>query len=336
MNPANTGAADMDDTSLSQKTSSRRTLLLAAATSGGLVLSGGITVHGTAAHADVAAAPELAVRGAVPSLRTAITQLGLEGVRPRGMRAVLAQAHVHTVRELLDQARTARELPPQLQFRLRGFSEHASNDKWINGVNDEVYLSAVGTDSSDVTLDADGKPRARTIITPSFGDVSDDSIRNAWKQNPHVLMSFDLRHPANWPRAFVVTLLLVEKDDEDLANSFQELLGQVGGKIRSAVESAAAAGAGAIAGATIGTVIPGIGTVVGAAVGALAVSAYDELVTAVTNGLKNDIFSPLPVGITFPDPGQVRRHTAIGKPQVLEIKELGAHYTIEYDWFLAS
>lgn len=337
----------MDDSSIQQRTSSRRALLRAAAAGVGVVLSGGIVVSGAAAAGthpgdsgnepgNGASDPEVALLGSAQSVRGAMVQLGVEGLRPHGMRAVLTQAHVHTLRELVTRAQIARELPPQLQFRLRYFVEHDSTDDLLQGANDEVYLSAIGSDSGDVVLGADGKPTARPITVPSIGDVSENSVRDSWRTNPYVLMSFDLRRPASWSRSFVVTLLIVEHDDGDIAKAFRELEEKVGKTIKSAIEAAAVAGAGAIVGATIGTVIPGVGTAVGAAVGALVGVAYDEIIPVINNGLADDVFTPRPIEIVIADPGQVRQHPGIGKPQVLDVAEMGAHYSIEYDWFLTG
>ncbi|WP_229074394.1 hypothetical protein [Actinoplanes sp. DH11] len=339
-----------DDPPFSRLIASRRALLLAGGAGVGVVVSGGVLADGGGVLADGAAAagrqpdgpgdgfadPATAAPGSAPWVRGAIIQLGVDGLRPHGVRAVLTQARVRTLRELVTKARTARELPPRLQFRLRYFIEHESTDDFLQGASDEVYLSAIGTESGNVSLGAGGKPVARTMNTPLIGDVSENAVRDPWRRNPHVLMNFDLRRPADWPRTFAVTLLLVEKDNGDLASSFKDLNEKVGKAVRGAVENAAKSAAGEIVGATIGTLIPGVGNVLGAAVGALAGKAFEEIVAAIDKGLQNDPFTPQTIEITIPDPEQVRQHAGIGRPQAHVIKEMGAHYTIEYDWFLAS
>ncbi|KHD75011.1 hypothetical protein MB27_25705 [Actinoplanes utahensis] len=199
-----------------------------------------------------------------------------------------------------------------------------------------MFMSAIGTDSGNVILGAGGKPVAWTMTTPPIGDVSENSVRDPWRTNPHVLVNFDLRRPADWPRTFTVTLLIVEQDNKDLAKSFNGLHDQVGKTIKDAVEAAATSGAAAIAGATIGTVIPGVGTLLGAVVGELAGSVFDDIIAEIDKGLKNDVLAPRTIEITIPDPDQVRQHASIGRPQTLDVKEQEAHYSIEYDWFLAG
>jgi hypothetical protein len=227
-------------------------------------------------------------------------------------------------------------LPSRLQFRLRYFIEHDSTDNFLQGANDEVYMSAVGTDSAAVLVGADGKPQASTMTATSIGDVSEDAVRNPWLEQPHVLMDFDLHQPSDWPRSFVVTLLLVEEDNEDLAEALTKLEQEVGETVKKAAEAAATSAAGALVGAAVGSVIPGVGTAVGAAVGALAGLAYDGIIKAIKDGLGNDIFSPVPIGLTVNNPNLIRQHPGIGGSHTVDIKEMGAWYTIEYDWFLVE
>ena len=270
------------------------------------------------------------------SVRDSIHQLGLDGVQAQGLRQVMARAQVHTLRELVEKAQRSRELPSRLQFRLRYFAELKSNDSGLQGASDEVYLSAICTDSAAVTLGPDGKPHLEAVTTPSIGDVSEDSVRDPWRVAPHVLVEFDLKRPSDWPRSFVVTLLIIESDNGDLVESFNELEATVGKAVETAAMTAASVGATALAGAALGSIIPGVGTAVGAAVGAVAALAYDGVIKEIKNGLSNDVFTPIPIEIHFADPSEVQQHPNVGKPQSLDIRELGAHYTLEYDWFLVE
>jgi hypothetical protein len=227
-------------------------------------------------------------------------------------------------------------LPAQLQFRLRYFIEHDSTDDLLQGANDEIYMSAIGTDSAAVLIGADGEPAASTMTAASIGDVSADPVRDRWRQEPYVLMDFDLHRPSDWPRSFVVTLLIVEQDNQDLAETLTKLEQEVGQTVKNAAEAAATAAAGALVGAAIGSVIPGAGTAVGAAVGALAGAAYDVIIKAIKDGLGNDVFTPVPVQLIVDDPNLIRQHPGIGGSHTVDIHEMGAWYTIEYDWFLVE
>jgi hypothetical protein len=227
-------------------------------------------------------------------------------------------------------------LPAQLQFRLRYFIEHDSTDAFLQGANDQVYMSAIGTDSAAVLIGADGKPVASPMTAASIGDVSADPVRDPWREKPYVLMDFDLRRPSDWPRSFVVTLLIVEEDNQDLAETLTKLEQEVGQTVKKAAEAAATAAAGALVGAAIGSVFPGAGTAIGAAVGALAGAAYDGIIGAIKDGLGNDVFTPVPVQLTVDDPNLIRQHPGIGGSHTVDIREMGAWYTIEYDWFLSE
>ena len=72
------------------------------------------------------------------------------------------------------------------------------------------------------------------------------------------------------------------------------------------------------------------------AVGALAGAAYDGIIWAIKDGLGNDVFTPVPVQLTVDDPNLIRQHPGIGGSHTVDIREMGAWYTIEYDWFLSE
>lgn len=125
-----------------------------------------------------------------------------------------------------------------LQFRLRNFLEHDS----IDVDDDEVFLSAVGLDSTSVRVGPDKKPVADLIHAGQIGDVSEDSVRGSWRAQPHVLLEFNLLQGGNeWPRTYTVTLFIVEEDAQELAESFNELHSRVGNLIKTKVVAAAAA-----------------------------------------------------------------------------------------------
>jgi hypothetical protein len=78
-------------------------------------------------------------------------------------------------------------VPSRLQFRVRVFNEYESNDKLLQGPDDETYLSAVGLDSAAVVAGPDGKPQADPIQTGEVGPLK--SIRDSWSANPYILWS---------------------------------------------------------------------------------------------------------------------------------------------------
>jgi len=167
---------------------------------------------------------------------------------------------------------------------------------------------------------------------PMIGDVSDNSVRGPWAQNPHVLLEFDLNRTGFWPRTYVVTLLIVEHDNQDLADTFNEFKGKVGNKVRDAVIAAATSG-----GAAVGTaVLPGIGTAVGAAAGFLAGLAWDLVIPVIGEGLENEVFKPRILTLMMPEPRLNGNSPEIDRPQSIRVEEHGAVYDIYYDWYIAE
>jgi hypothetical protein len=175
------------------------------------------------------------------------------------------------------------------------------------------------------------------IEAGQIGDVSEDNVRGPWKNNPYVLIDFDLRRLSSWPRTFTVTLLIVEEDNQNLAETFAKLRAEVGNEVKQAAVNAASAAAGALVGGAVGSgVIPGIGTAVGAAVGAIAGATYDLIVGEIAEGLGNEVFAPLTLVLEVDDPNRIREHSQIGTPLTLDVQQYGAHYTIVYDWNLTQ
>lgn len=227
-----------------------------------------------------------------------------------------------------------------LQFRLRAFHEHEATDSLAQGADDEVFLSAIGVDSLAVTVGPNGEAIPRLINAAPIGDVSEDAVRNPWGANPHALLAFDLGGRANWPRdregallprSFTSTLLIVEEDNQEVAETFEKLHDGVGKEIRTAVVTTAAT-----TGGTIGTLIfPGLGTALGAAIGALGGFAYDALIAEIISGLRNEVFKPQSLTLQVANPTHLRSE-ASGRQQVLRIEEDGAVYDLFYDWYVVD
>ncbi len=70
-------------------------------------------------------------------------------------------------------------------------------------------------------------------------------------------------------------------------------------------------------------------------VGGLAGGAYDVIIEVVSEGLANEVFMPVTLTLLLPDPAGLAQHPQIDARQMVEVKEHGARYTIEYDWHLA-
>jgi len=219
--------------------------------------------------------------------------------------------------------------PRKLQFRLWHFLEHQSTDSALQGANDEVYMSALGYDSATVVKRADGTPDVPMYIAPLIGDVSSDPVRGPWASNPFVLVEWDWLPPGgtSYPRTLTVVLLVVEEDNQALSETFSQIIDKVGGKVREKVVEAASNAGAALAQAVVGSAIPGIGPLVGAAVGGLAGDGYDFLVADIRAGLRNEVFTPIPLTFTAGD-----SHPHGVPEQSLHIQQFGAHYELGYDW----
>lgn len=222
--------------------------------------------------------------------------------------------------------------PQRLQFRLRYFIEHDSTDNFAEGANDTVFMSATGLDSSSVTIGPDRKPVVNLIRAPRTEDVSADSVRGPWQQNPYVLIDFDLQQQGDFPRTYTVTLFFVEEDHGDLAEDFRKLDEEFGPQIEAAVQAAAASAAASAVGAAVGSAVPGLGTVVGFAVGALAGAAWDGLVELINDALGDEIFTPIPLTLIVPDRASIASQAGVGTQQSLRFQEHGADYELFYDW----
>jgi hypothetical protein len=269
-----------------------------------------------------------------------------QGLEPQKWRVAPIEGAVFPpgghITDLVRQTGAVPSGPSRLQFRLRDFAEGDSTDSGLQGASDEVFLSALGLDSATVQKGPDGKPVVDLIRTPVIGDISEDSVHIPWRNNPHVLLEFDLHRQGDWPRTYTTTLLIVEEDNENLAKAFDQLNAQVGAKVREEVVKAAIVAIEA-AGKAIGNLIPGIGTAVGAALGALgpagsalAGEVFDAIISAIRSGLGNDVFTPRILTLTVPDPTRIREQPDIDHAIKLRIEEHGAIYEVVYDWHVVD
>lgn len=279
----------------------------------------------------------MSVRQMIARLRANGHAIATGNVSLRSIHSQFRPVQPGSVRSML----SAISAPSRLQFRLRYFAEHESTDGGLQGGSDEVYVSAIGTDSSIVHVGQDGKPAVNEQDlqrAPPVGDASADSVRNAWRSNPHVLLEFNLQRPGDWPRTYTATLLLVEGDNASAREDFDKLHEEVGATVKTAVVTAAvgaSAAAGAAIGAAVGSVIPGLGTVVGAAVGtlgALSAAAYDAIVDGIRDGLANEVFTPRALTLTVADPARLAQQAETGRERTERFDEHGAVYDLVYDW----
>ncbi|MFD0153009.1 hypothetical protein ACFVID_26935 [Streptomyces sp. NPDC127132] len=208
-----------------------------------------------------------------------------------------------------------------VQFRLRYFIEKESTDDVLQGASDEVYMSALGVDSSSVRVQPDGTYSAPVLHGAEIGDVSDDDVRDRWRDHPHVLMEFDLDEDGPWPRSYTTTLVLIESDNGDLRDGFDALYAAFGKEIRSAIVSAVESAGRVITGALISS-----------AIGALAGAVFDAVNERIRSGLADESFTPIPLTLTVNDPDHFARHPLVGTQLTQRVEQFGGVYEILYDW----
>jgi len=225
-----------------------------------------------------------------------------------------------------------------LQFRLRGFTVFTSNDSLFQGARDEVYVSAIGMDSSTAHRTAEGTLVVDKIEGPVVGDVADGAVTGPWATDPFVLLEFDVdRDPSDpelirsYPRTYVATLLVVEEDNAGINDTFKELKDKVKDAATDAIKSAAASSLGEAGASGVG---PLVGAAVGAFAGYLAGLALDQLFAAIGEGLDNEVLSPKSLKFTLPHPIGNLMPDDVDRPDWFEIRERGAYYRILYDWHI--
>lgn len=221
--------------------------------------------------------------------------------------------------------------PQSLEFRLRNFIEHESTDRVLEGASDETWLSAIGLDSSSFALAPDGSATLAELRSPLVGELK--QRRAEWKPNPYVLLRFDLTKPGSWPRTYTTTLFLVDKDNENLAESFRRIEEEVGKSARTAVVNAARAGGVAAGSALAG---PVGAAALGFLAGEIAGPVYDAIISEIYEGLRNEVFRPIPLTLTLNSLALASGQPGVNSEQVLRIREHGADYSLAYDWHLVT
>ncbi|NOY66059.1 MAG: hypothetical protein GXP13_01445 [Gammaproteobacteria bacterium] len=190
-----------------------------------------------------------------------------------------------------------------------------TNPEW--GGDDEISWGGV-------TLDDKGH----------ISKVPEKKVMNGFSDNeskdynpPTIIKDFPLN--SDYPKEFLVTMSLAEKDSGGLSDFIQKLYEAVEGEIIDILTKLAGAAVGATIGGSIGSLAGPLGTIIGVIAGAI----LGKLVEWLSGFLKDDIFKPQASSLfletandTFPGGG------LISPKQKLHYKDFGGHYTITYDW----
>ncbi len=178
----------------------------------------------------------------------------------------------------------------------------------------------------------DDKGNAAKINEKFVRGDFDSGERKAYNP-PEVIRTFAL--DAKYPKDFMVTLSLAEKDGGGLSKFIEELYQAIKAELQvilTALGAAAGAAIGAGIGGSVGTAIGGpLGTIIGIAAGAV----LGALVGWLVGVLKDDIFSPQASSLHLPDGAATFAGGALTSPKAsFNFRDHGGHYRVVYDWHL--
>ena len=217
----------------------------------------------------------------------------------------------------------AAPLNRQLRFRVHEVKcVDETNPEWWG--SDEISMGGVGVGDTGV---------ATEIRELFVGGGFDDGDRKTYAP-PVVLQQFDMQ-AGNFPKTYVVTLSLAEKDNGGMSEFVRKLWEAIKEKVTvilNALAAAAGAAIGGKIGGSIGTAIAGpLGTIIGAVAGAI----IGALVAWLIKALKDDIFTPQASSAFFYAPdGTFPGGTLISPRDSLHFRDHGGHYQVTYDWQL--
>lgn len=172
-----------------------------------------------------------------------------------------------------------------------------------------------------------------TTKLPEFfvGSGFDDGDSKRYSP-PKIVHSFDMSS-GQYPKTYMVTLALAEKDSGGMSAFIEELYQAIKAHvviILGALGAAAGAAIGAAIGGTVGTTVGGpLGTIIGIVAGAILGALVAWLVTV----LKDDIFPPEASSAFFGSASDTFAGGGLISPQMyLHYRDHGGHYRLTYDW----
>lgn len=212
-----------------------------------------------------------------------------------------------------------------------GFEEFAVTDKmgfWVTKIkcvdetnpefwgHDEIALAGVSVDE-----DGDTKKIAEKYIGGGFDDGDSKSYSN-WRYH-----WFSLREGQHWPKTYLVSLILAEKDNGGLANVLNSVWEKIRDKVKAAIEKAVA-----------GALKEYLGEAIAAAIGKAVAWVVDVFVGWIINLWNDDIFPVFTAQVTTPSM-TARWHYpngTWGNPssgiRTAHFYGFGGHYYVQYYW----
>lgn len=195
-----------------------------------------------------------------------------------------------------------------------------TNPEWLG--HDEIAWGGVGVDDANVT----------TKI-PEFyvGGGFDDGDSKGYNP-PKVIWSANI-NDLTYPKTFLVTLGLAEKDSNGLSEFINKLYEAIKAEVQlifEALGAAAGAAVGTAIGGSVGTAIAGpLGTIIGIVAGAIIGALIGWLVGL----LKDDIFPPMASSVTFNTTDDTFAGGSTVSPLLyFNYYGFGGHYRVSYTW----
>ena len=199
--------------------------------------------------------------------------------------------------------------------------------------HDEIYLQGVALDD-------------RAGVTPiaafKVGDFTENAGGDTVTYNPNlVLTTFDLHKlvtgplaTSSWPKAYNVSLVLVEQDDGGMVDFLVSFVEQYRADILDYVSKNSAKGAAILVNGVIGDSLPGLGEMIGAKVGELVSSAVGLLLEWISHWGADDVFPPINARCTVGGINSSFGGALASTNQVQSISGHGGEYRLTWDWRL--
>jgi hypothetical protein len=185
-----------------------------------------------------------------------------------------------------------------------------------------LFGSEAGSDDialSGLTVD----PAGSTGKIPEFkvGVFDDGKVKHF--SPPRRLALFDLRSGNGFPKSYVVTVVLAEKDHGGLSKLVNGLQGKVEGKLKAGLAS------------TVGGAVGAAGGPGGAAIGAVAGAVVDKAFGELAGLVGDEVFPPKTVSVKLSSADHRFQGGATDSPEAtLDFKAHGGTYRIICDWRL--
>ncbi|MCA1587012.1 MAG: hypothetical protein LC791_20330, partial [Acidobacteria bacterium] len=189
-----------------------------------------------------------------------------------------------------------------------------TNPEWLG--SDEIALAGVSVDENGDTLKIPEK-----YIGGGFDDGNSKSYSN-WRYH-----WFSLREGNVWPKTYVVTTILAEKDNGGLSNALNAVWEKVGPYVKKKIADAVAGG-----------LTPELGPIIAKIIGEAVAWVVNELVEWIIDAFKDDLFPPFIAKVTIPSmsarwnyPNGTWGNPSSGLRKA-HFYGHGGHYYVRYYW----